>query len=146
MFGLVILGTAVAVVLVHLLLKTANWSVNLNNNVALVTSVVGGVISIVAENGGFDFAATSVLQSVVLVYGASQAVYKVLVAPTGLDAVFTQQIGFTAKPAVVAPVTRVETVPVEVNAVPLTPGSPKHEAVPSSDPSAAIKPAPAATS
>ena len=145
MFGLVILGTAVAVVLVHLLLKTANWSVNLNNNVALVTSVIGGVVSIVAENGGFDFAATSLLQSVVLVYGASQAVYKVLVAPTGLDAVFTQQIGFTAKPAVVS-VTRVEPVLVDVKPEPLTPSAPKHEAVPSSDPSAATKPAPAATS
>ena len=136
MFGLVILGTAVAVVLVHLLLKTANWSANLNNNVALVTSVIGGGISIVVENGGFNFPPSSLLSSVVLVYGASQAVYKVLVAPTGLDSVFTQQIGFTAKPAAVVPVSRVEPLPVEVKPVVLTASTPKHEA-PSSDPSAA---------
>jgi hypothetical protein len=123
MFGLVILITAVVVVLVHLLLKTNNWSVTLNNNVALVTSIIGGVVSIVVQNGGLNFPPSNLLASVVLVYGASQAVYKVLVAPTGLDTVFTDKIGFTSKTAAASP----EPLPAPVQSVDLS-AEPKHAA------------------
>lgn len=78
--GWVVAGLAVAVVLLTSLFKNVDWSDKVKNLVAVVFSVVGGAVS-VWLSGGFD-GAVDVLQTSLLVYGASQLLYAFILKGT----------------------------------------------------------------
>jgi len=76
--------SAVAVVLLTSLFKAVDWDARVKNLIATVLSVVGGVITVWAT-GGFENA-TDVLQTSLLVYGASQLLYKFVLEGTKPEA------------------------------------------------------------
>jgi hypothetical protein len=82
--GWFVAGLAVAVVLLTSLFKNVEWSDKVKNLVAVVFSVVGGAVS-VWLSGGFD-GAVDVLQTSLLVYGASQLLYAFILKGTTPEA------------------------------------------------------------
>ena len=88
MTGLIVLGVAVLVVLATSLFKNVDMSSRAKNVIATVLSVVGGVLTVVGTNG-WDFSGFSggdVLGTVLIVYGAAQAIYQFILKGTQVDA------------------------------------------------------------
>lgn len=81
-----ILGFVVAVVLATSLIKHIDWSPKQKNLVAVVLSTIGAALSVIIAKGGLDALLTAdLLESVVLVYGGSQALYNFVLHGTALE-------------------------------------------------------------
>ena len=86
--GLVVFVLAVVVVLATSLFKTINLSSKVKALIAVVLSVVAGSVTVWVSQGG-DFTTTNVVQSVALVYAASQVMYDFIFKGTKIDNVLT---------------------------------------------------------
>jgi hypothetical protein len=88
MTGLIVLVVSVLVVLATSLFKNVDMSSRVKNVIATVLSVIGGVLTVVGTNGwdfsGFD--GGDVLGTVLIVYGAAQAIYQFILKGTQVDA------------------------------------------------------------
>lgn len=84
----VVVGLAVAVVLLGSLLKNVGWSDKVKQALVVVLSVVGGVVS-VWQAGALN-GASDVLQTATLVYGASQLIYAFIFKGTGVEQVLAE--------------------------------------------------------
>lgn len=88
MTGLLVFVFAVVVVLATSLFKNVDMSSRVKNVIAAALSVAGGAIT-AGIDAGWDFssfAATDVLTTVLLVYGAAQAIYQFVLKGTQVDA------------------------------------------------------------
>jgi heme/copper-type cytochrome/quinol oxidase subunit 4 len=95
--GWVIFGLAVAVVLLTSLFKTINLDPKWKSLIAVVLSVVAGAVTVWVSQGG-DFTTTNVVQSVTMVYAASQVLYDFVFKGTSLDQMLTS-IGSSDTPS-----------------------------------------------
>ena len=88
MVGFLVFGVVVAVVLATSLIKNVTMSTRAKNAIAAVLSVVAGVFVDLTTHG-FDFgsyAAADILGTVLVIYGASQAIYQFILKGSPLDA------------------------------------------------------------
>ena len=85
--GVLVLGFGTAVTFATSLFSKVDWSAKLKNMIAVVLSVVGGSLAVVAENDWSleNFASVDLLALVTVVYGLSQAVYQFITRGTPLD-------------------------------------------------------------
>lgn len=82
--GLVVFGLAVVVTLLTSLFKTIDLDSRWKSGIAVVLSVVAGAVTVwVAQDG--DFSTYNVVESVALVYAASQVIYDFILKGTVLD-------------------------------------------------------------
>lgn len=89
MIGILVFAFAVVVVLATSLFKNVDMSSRTKNLIAAVLSVVGGAVAAGIQSE-WDFASygtTDLLETVLLVYGAAQAMYQFLLKDTRADAV-----------------------------------------------------------
>lgn len=86
--GWVIFGLAVLVTLLTSLFKTINLSSKVKSLIAVVLSVVTGGVTVWVSQGG-DFTTSNVVESVALIYSASQIIYDFILKGTSLDARLT---------------------------------------------------------
>jgi hypothetical protein len=87
MVGFVVFGAVLAIVLATSLIKNVQMSDKVKNLIAVVLSTFAGVI-IDLQTHGFDFgsyALQDVLGTVLVIYGASQAVYNFILKGTALE-------------------------------------------------------------
>lgn len=82
----IILGLAVAVVLLTSIFKTVNLSTKVKSGLAFVLSVAGGGFYTWQHYHG-NFTATNFAQAVAYIYAASQLVYGLILKNSNLDAV-----------------------------------------------------------
>ncbi|QLF83325.1 hypothetical protein SEA_NICEHOUSE_81 [Rhodococcus phage NiceHouse] len=83
--GIILLATAAIVIVAASLIKTVEMSNKTKSFIALGVSIVGGLVAAVIENGGFeDFTASGLTGTILIVYGLSTAIYK-LVWPDSVD-------------------------------------------------------------
>lgn len=76
MFAWLVFGFVVATVLLTSLFKNVSWSDKSKNLLATVFSVIGGALTVVITKGGVDAVlSASIIESTLLVYGGSQALY-----------------------------------------------------------------------
>jgi hypothetical protein len=90
--GFIVFGSVLLVVLATSLIKNVKMSDRVKNLIAVVLSTVAGVI-IDLQTHGFDFgsyAAQDVLGTVLVIYGASQAVYNFILKGTTVEAKLEQ--------------------------------------------------------
>jgi hypothetical protein len=92
--GLVVFVLAVVVVLATSLFKTVDLSTKVKSLIAIVLSVVAGSVTVWVSQGG-DFSTANVVQSVALVYAASQVMYDFIFKGTKIDNVLTSIGGST---------------------------------------------------
>jgi len=86
--GIIVLVAALLVVSGTSLLKAVDMSNRWKNTIAVVLSAVAGAATVFIENG-MDFsslAGESILQTALLVYGASQIFYNFILKGTGVEA------------------------------------------------------------
>lgn len=91
--GLVIFVVAVLVVLATSLFKTVDMSDKAKNLIAVVLSAVGGGLTALGTNG-WDFSgfgAGDVLGTVLIVYGAAEAIYNFILKGTRPEAVLAEK-------------------------------------------------------
>lgn len=92
MVGFIVFGAVLAVVLATSLIKNVKMSDRVKNLIAVVLSTVAGVL-IDLQTHSFDFgsyAAQDVLGTVLVIYGASQAVYNFILKGTTVEAKLEQ--------------------------------------------------------
>lgn len=92
--GIIVLVAAVLVVLATSIFKNVNWSDKVKNLVATVLSVVAAVIGLLGGNG-WDvsaFGGADVLETALLVYGASQLIYKFIFNGTRFNEVLEESV------------------------------------------------------
>lgn len=82
--GLVVFGLAVVVTLLTSLFKTIDLDSRWKSVIAVVLSVVAGAVTVWVAQGG-DFSTYNVVESVALVYAASQVIYDFILKGTVLD-------------------------------------------------------------
>ena len=88
MIGVLVFATAVLVVLATSLFKNVTMSDRVKNAIAVVLSVVAGVVVDLSTHG-FDFgtyAYQDVLGTVLVIYGSAQALYQFILKGTTVDA------------------------------------------------------------
>lgn len=88
MIGVLVFGVAVLVVLATSLFKNVTMSDRVKNAIAVVLSVIAGVIVDLSTHG-FDFgtyAYQDVLGTVLVIYGSAQAIYQFILKGTEADA------------------------------------------------------------
>lgn len=93
MTGLIVLGVAVLVVLATSLFKNVDMSTRVKNVIATILSVIGGVLTVVGTHG-WDFSGFNggdVLGTVLIVYGAAQAIYQFILKGTQVDAALEEK-------------------------------------------------------
>lgn len=87
MVGIIVFAVAILVVLATSLIKNVNMSDKAKNLIATVLSVIGGSLTVVGTNGwdftGFD--GGDVLGTVLIVYGAAQAIYQFILKNTSVE-------------------------------------------------------------
>lgn len=86
--GIVVLVAALLVVIGTSLLKAVDMSARWKNTIAVVLSAIAGAATVFIENG-LDFSALageSILNTALLVYGASQIFYNFILKGTGVEA------------------------------------------------------------
>lgn len=86
--GIVIFASIVAVVVLTSLFKNVDMSAKVKNSIAVIISVVAGVLTDLAGRN-FDFgsyAAADILGTALIIYGASQLVYTFIMKGTAADA------------------------------------------------------------
>ena len=88
MLGWVVFGLAIAVVLLTSLFKTIDLNSKVKALIAVVLSVAAGAVTVWITNGG-DFTASNIVQTVALVYAASQVIYDFILKGTALDNALT---------------------------------------------------------
>ncbi len=102
--GWLVLGFVVLTVLLTSLFKNVNWSPRKKNVLAVVFSVVGAAITVILTQGGVDALLTKdLLESVILVYGGSQAFYQFILNGTKVENSLAN-VGNKNKPLVVEPI------------------------------------------
>lgn len=83
---LVIAIAAVLVVLAVAILKNVSMSSDKKNVIATVVSAIAGAVGAYVEAGSLEaLTGGGVLATVLLVYGASQLIYKFITKPSGID-------------------------------------------------------------
>ena len=88
MVGFIVFGVVVAIVLATSLIKNVTMSDRTKNAITTVLSVIAGVVVDLSTHG-FDFgtyAAADILGTVLVIYGASQALYNFILKGSPLDA------------------------------------------------------------
>lgn len=86
MFAAVIFGFVLLTVLLTSLFKQVQWSSRAKNLVAVIFSVIGAGLTILMAKGGLDnLLSADLLESIVLVYGGSQAIYAFILSGTRAD-------------------------------------------------------------
>ncbi len=86
MFAWLIFGFVVLTVLLTSLFKNVNWSDKSKNLLATVFSVIGGALTVILTKGGVDAVlSASIIESALLVYGGSQALYGFILKGTTLE-------------------------------------------------------------
>jgi hypothetical protein len=88
MYGWVVFGLAIAVVLLTSVFKTIDVNSKVKSLIAVVLSIVAGATTVWATQNG-DFSTINITQAVALVYAASQVVYDFIFKGTGVDQALT---------------------------------------------------------
>ena len=86
--GIIVLVAALLVVVGTSLLKAVDMSTRTKNIIAVVLSAIAGAATVFIENG-LDFsnlAGEGILQTALVVYGASQIFYNFILKGTGVEA------------------------------------------------------------
>jgi len=86
--GIIVLVAALLVVVGTSLLKAVDMSTRVKNVIAVVLSSIAGALTVFIDNG-WDFsqlAGESILQTALVVYGASQIFYNFILKGTGVEA------------------------------------------------------------
>lgn len=95
MLGILVFVTAILVVIATSVLKNVDMSNTQKNIIATVVSVIGGAVTVVIENGGFDnFLSGGLMATVLVVYGAAQLIYK-FILPQSVEDFLAQKTGNT---------------------------------------------------
>lgn len=87
MEGLIVFVVAVLVVLGTSLIKSVDMSDKVKNAIAVVLSVIGGIVTDLSTRA-FDFSTyqgLDILGTVLVIYGASQLIYKFIMEDTTVD-------------------------------------------------------------
>lgn len=101
--GWLILGFVVLTVFATSLFKNVNWNPKQKNFLAVVISTIGAGIAVLISKGGVDALLTAdLLESVVLVYGGSQALYNFVLNGTTVENKLAN-VGNKEKPVVAEP-------------------------------------------
>lgn len=99
MTGIIVFVVVVAIVFATSLIKNVGMSDKVKAGIAAVLSVIAGVIVDLSTHG-FDFgtyAAADILGTVLVIYGASQAIYQFILKDSSLDAKL-ESVGSTPEP------------------------------------------------
>jgi predicted tellurium resistance membrane protein TerC len=88
MLGLIIFAVALVVVLVTSLFKNVDMNDKIKNLIAVVLSVIGGGLTAWGGQAGdfSSFEAGDVISLVLIIYGASQAIYQFILKGTRVEA------------------------------------------------------------
>lgn len=92
MDGIIVFIASLVVIVATSLIKTVRMSTKQKSTVALATSGVAGLATAWFQSGG-DLAGGDALQSAVLVFGASQAIYNFILKGTPADAILEKSFG-----------------------------------------------------
>lgn len=92
MDGLVIFGASLVTIIATSLIKTVRMSAKAKSTTALITSAVAGVATAWIQSGASLFSGDS-LQSAMLVFGTSQAIYNLVLKGTPADAILEKSFG-----------------------------------------------------
>jgi hypothetical protein len=92
MDGLVIFGASLVTIIATSLIKTVRMSAKAKSTTALITSAVAGVATAWIQSGASLFSGDS-LQSAMLVFGTSQAIYNLILKGTPADAILEKSFG-----------------------------------------------------
>ena len=92
MDGLVIFGASLVTIVATSLIKTVRMSAKTKSTLALVTSAVAGIATAWIQSGASLFSGDS-LQSAMLVFGTSQAIYNLVLKGTPADAILEKSFG-----------------------------------------------------
>jgi hypothetical protein len=92
MDGLVIFGASLVTIVATSLIKTVRMSAKTKSTLALVTSAVAGIATAWIQSGASLFSGDS-LQSAMLVFGTSQAIYNLVLRGTPADAILEKSFG-----------------------------------------------------
>lgn len=87
MTGIIVFAVALLVVLATSVIKTVDMSSKTKNLIATVLSVLGGGLTVIGTEG-WDFSGFSgadVLSTVLIVYGAAQAIYQFILKGTSVE-------------------------------------------------------------
>jgi hypothetical protein len=92
MDGLVIFGASLVTIIATSLIKTVRMSPKAKSTTALITSAVAGIATAWIQSGASLFSGDS-LQSAMLVFGTSQAIYNLVLKGTPADAILEKSFG-----------------------------------------------------
>ena len=93
MLGVLVFITAIVVVIATSILKNVDMTNTQKNTIATVVSVIGGAVTVVIENGGFEnFLSGGLMATVLVVYGAAQLIYK-FILPQNVEDFLSQNVG-----------------------------------------------------
>jgi hypothetical protein len=92
MDGLVIFGASLVTIIATSLIKTVRMSAKAKSTTALITSAVAGIATAWIQSGASLFSGDS-LQSAMLVFGTSQAIYNLVLKGTPADAILEKSFG-----------------------------------------------------
>jgi hypothetical protein len=92
MDGIIIFIASLVVIVATSLIKTVRMSTKQKSTVAVATSAVAGLATAWINSGG-DLAGGDALQSAVLVFGASQAIYNFILKGTPADEILEKSFG-----------------------------------------------------
>jgi len=92
MDGLVIFGASLVTIVATSLIKTVRMSAKTKSTLSLVTSAIAGIATAWIQSGASLFSGDS-LQSAMLVFGTSQAIYNLVLKGTPADAILEKSFG-----------------------------------------------------
>jgi hypothetical protein len=92
MDGIIVFIASLVVIVATSLIKTVRMSSKQKSTIALATSGVAGLATAWIQSGG-DLAGGDAIQSAVLVFGASQAIYNFILKGTPIDEILEKSFG-----------------------------------------------------
>lgn len=102
--GWLVLLFVVVTVFATSLFKNVGWSPKKKNLLAVVISVVGAALTVILAKGGLDaLISADLLETVVLVYGGSQAFYQFILNGTSVENKLAN-VGNKKEPVAVEPI------------------------------------------
>jgi len=93
MYGWLVFGLAIAVVLLTSVFKTIDVNSKIKALIAVVLSIVAGAVTVWVTQDG-DFSSINITQAIALVYAASQVVYDFIFKGTSVDQALTSVTPF----------------------------------------------------
>jgi hypothetical protein len=86
LFALTVFIFVLVTVFLTSLFKQVQWSSRIKNLIAVTLSVIGAGLTVIMAKGGVDnLLSADLLESIVLVYGGSQAVYNFILSGTAVE-------------------------------------------------------------